>query len=439
MTGRRGGRPAGRDFKDSVRRALTGVLAALSSAVLATPVAAAASPAPLSRPADSAAVASVAVAACERGRAEGVESMVAVPWHHRWFDLERAWSLAGVRSDDPDANPPTITVAVVDTGVDIRQPQLAPVVLPGIDLVDGGDGRVDCTGHGTGIASLIAAARDTAVGFAGVAPNARILPVRVTERIDDISPDVAAVGVDWAVDQGARIVVLAFDVLTDSPALQAAVARAVEHDVLVVASGGVWPGDEVELQPYPATYPGVLGVNAVNAYGLVDSRAWPGFHVDLAAPGIEVTAAAPARGHTVYSGPDMAAATVAGVAALVWTRFPDASAENVAARLIATADPSPGGHGGPSYGSGIVSPVRALSEPFTAAAGPPEPTTLPPLTRPAAPPPGPGLSVAVAFGVASLSLVGFVLARRTLRSARENSQSQNGEQVQATAHTQANA
>ncbi len=355
---------------------------------------------------------------CARGRSEGTQPAADIPWERQWLGLDRAWTMAGTRAP--------VTVAVVDTGVDVRHPQLARAVLPGADFVDGGDGRVDCTGHGTGVASLVGARPDPQVPFAGVAPGARILPVRVAERIDeDLNPRLVARGVDWAVDRGARIVVLAYTLPADSAAVRAAVARAVSRDVLVIASAGTVDSDAVaQAVPVPAAYPGVLGVSAVDSTGTAQSDTYPGPHVDLAGPGVDITAAAPARGHTNYSGPDMAAAVTAGVAALVWAGTPDAAAGTVARRLAATADPSPGGTGSPSYGAGIVNPVRALGEP--PATGEPRAATgfLPVTADTSEPGPARGAVVSAVCVVAALGAVGLGALRRARR--RPGTQKGNG-------------
>src|SRR5947207_3073566 len=98
----------------------------------------------------------------------------AAPWAQTRFDLRRLTTIADGHG---------ITVAVVDSGVDASHPQLAGAVLRGEDLLSpGGTAQRDCIGHGTAVASIIAAAPATGAGFAGLAPRVRILPFRVTER-----------------------------------------------------------------------------------------------------------------------------------------------------------------------------------------------------------------------------------------------------------------
>jgi hypothetical protein len=128
-----------------------------------------------------------------------------------------------------------------------------------------------------------------------------------------------------------------------------------------------------------------------------------------------MVAAAPARGHTTYSGGDLAAASTAGVASLVMAGRPDLPAGAVAARLIATADPAPGGAHSPSYGAGIVNPVRALSEPLASPAAGPIGESIPLAVRPEQPGPGPGVAVAGVFAIASLAVIGLATLRRVRR------------------------
>jgi len=354
--------------------------------------------------------AAAAAEPCAAGRSEGTGPAPGVPWERQWLDLDRVWTMT--------EQSPSLLVAVVDTGVDARHPQLRRATVAGKDFVDGGDGRTDCTGHGTAVASLVGARPDRAVAFAGVAPQTRILPVRVAERIDDrMEPGLVAAGVDWAVSKGARILVMAYTLPADSGAVRAAVARAVKRGVLVVASAGlVSGGDQPQGAPVPATYPGVLAVSAVDGAGTAQQGTMPGPHVDLAAPGTTVTAAAPARGHTNYSGPDMAAAITAGVAALVWAGDRDADAATVVRRLTATADPSPGGWGSPSYGAGILNPVRALSEPV-ATVDRVAATRFAPAAAPATPPRARGVLVGAAFAGAALGMLALGMLRRTRRRA----------------------
>ncbi|SCL16836.1 type VII secretion-associated serine protease mycosin [Micromonospora inyonensis] len=258
-------------------------------------------------------------------------------------------------------------VAVIDSGVDRRHPQLAGRVLDGTDYLDpGDDGGRDCAGHGTGVASVIAAAPRAGVAFRGLAPGARILPVRVSEQqvVDGresgrtVSAAVFARAIRWAVDRGADVLNLSVVLYADDPAVRAAVAYAVERDVVVVAAAGNLHA-EGDPRPYPAAYDGVIGVGAISANGLRADFSQVGGHVDVVAPGSDVLMAAPGRGHRRAEGTSYATPFVAATAALLRDYRPELTAAQIAQRIVATADPAPGR--GAGYGAGVLNPYRAVT------------------------------------------------------------------------------
>ncbi|SCL24500.1 type VII secretion-associated serine protease mycosin [Micromonospora nigra] len=259
-----------------------------------------------------------------------------------------------------------VTVAVVDSGVDPRHPQLAGRVLAGTDLLDpNGDGRRDCVGHGTGVASIIAATPRDGVAFRGLAPGVRILPVRVSEqqvvdgRESGRTVDAAdfARAVRWAVDRDADVLNLSVVLYADDPAVRAAVAHALARDVVVVAAAGNLHGSG-DPRPYPAAYDGVLGVGAISADGSRADFSQTGTYVDLVAPGSDVVVCAPGQGHHRAEGTSYAAPFVAATAALLRGYRPELTAAEVTRRLVSTADPAPDG----GYGAGVLNPYRAVTE-----------------------------------------------------------------------------
>ena len=299
---------------------------------------------------------------CQPAVAPGVVS-TATPYEARLYDLPRLASLATGRG---------VRVAVVDSGVDARHPQLTGRVDTGRDLLHGDPtGRQDCVGHGTGVASIIAARPVDGVPFHGLAPQATVVPVRISEREQiggervgvDGSPAAFARAIAWAADPAggnAQVINLSLVLTDDDAAVRRAVARAVAAGVVVVAAAGnVGPAGPT---PYPAAYPGVIGVAAVTAGGVRAAFSQRGAHVDLAAAGDGVTVAAPGAGHRTGQGTSYAAPYVSATAALILQRFPAATPAQVQRRLIATADPAPGGVRSDDYGYGLLNPYRALTE-----------------------------------------------------------------------------
>jgi membrane-anchored mycosin MYCP len=290
----------------------------------------------------------------------------AAPYEDRLYDLARLAPLAdgsGVR------------VAVVDSGVDPGHPQLRGRVAAGRDYLRGNpDGRQDCVGHGTAVASIIAARPAGGVAFHGLAPGATIVPVRISEQEEIAGRAVGVRGssadfaraIDWAADPAggdAQVINLSLATTRDDPRVRRAVRRAVARGVVVVAAVGN-DGEPARGNPtpYPAAYPDVIGVGAIGADGSRAPYSQHGAYVDVMAAGDRVTVAAPPAGHTRAAGTSYAAPFVAATAALLRQRFPTLSPAQVARRIIATADPAPGGRRSDGYGYGLLNPYRALTE-----------------------------------------------------------------------------
>jgi membrane-anchored mycosin MYCP len=265
-----------------------------------------------------------------------------------------------------------VRVAVVDSGVDVRNPQLKGQVAAGRDLLHGApDGRRDCVGHGTAVAGIIAGLPDGGSGVQGLAPGATIIPVRVSEDTDSngrqqapqsrSSADAFAAAITWAAGPAnADVINISLVMPQADPAVRDAVAAAVRSGVVVVAAAGNGGPDAGVV--YPAGFPGVVGVAAVAPDGTLAGYSQPGPHVDIAAFGDQVTALAPVRGHRAVQGTSFAAPFVSATAALLRERFPDDSGAEIVDRLLRSADPAPGGAGSPEYGVGLLNPYRALSE-----------------------------------------------------------------------------
>ena len=266
-----------------------------------------------------------------------------------------------------------VTVAVVDSGVDAGHPDLTGQVLPGIDLVatGGGDGRTDPVGHGTTVAGLIAGRSDDDIGVMGLAPHAKILPVRVLDaenRYDDAL--IVAKGVRWAVDNGAEVINLSLGGSGTSPALAAALDYAFARDVVVVACTGNHSTDPAPAagQPrpatevwYPAREPGVLAVTGLDRETeSLWSGSITGAATVLAAPSTGLVGARPG-GTWKVQGTSFAAPLVSATAALVRAKWPEMSAATVVNRLITTASDLGAVGRDDRYGYGLVDPVAALT------------------------------------------------------------------------------
>ena len=254
-------------------------------------------------------------------------------------------------------------VAVVDSGVDAN-PQFEDRVIVGPDLVAGTKRGIppgaDCVGHGTAVASIIAAAPMRGISFTGVAPAARILSVKISGT-DTFPTSATPQGIMDAVQFGADVINLSLATTDDVPALRHAVAYALSHNVVVVAAAGNDVPQDGTGPFYPAAYPGVLSVGAAGPGGALAPFSDRRTQVGVTAPGVNVTSAYPGTFPDAYnpdqSGTSFAAAYVSGVAALVRATHPRLNPAQVVARIEATAR----GSTGPGTGHGLIDPVRAVT------------------------------------------------------------------------------
>lgn len=306
------------------------------------------------------------------------------------------WAQRTIRPEQvaPFATGAGVTVATLDTGVQGDIPQFAGHVLTGADFLHGdgkGRGDQDCSGHGTGVASIIAA---QSTYLHGLAPGVRILPVKVTEgdpaqdqggeeqKRDPITPENFAKAITWAVDRQADVINMSIAWEEDHPAIRAAVKDAVERGVVLVASGGNKDKDGNSRISYPVGYDGVVGVGAVNEQGVVSPVSESGDWIDICAPGDSVTFAAPDGKYGSSTGTSLSAPFVSATAALVIESHPELRGKGaeVVKRILATASPAPGGMRSRLYGVGIVDPYRAVTDEMAPGAAPAsmEPMTVAP-------------------------------------------------------------
>ncbi|WP_406455469.1 type VII secretion-associated serine protease mycosin [Streptomyces sp. NBC_00876] len=281
----------------------------------------------------------------------------------------RPWPLQRVLLDElwQDTRGKGVRVAVIDTGVDDTNPQLASAVdaSAGADYIGGAgsDGTVDEVGHGTKVAGIIAARPLDGTGFVGLAPEATIVPIRQNDERNSGTDATMAAAIDHAIAEGVRVINISQDTarpLTGESALGRAVARAIGEDIVVVASAG---NDGLDGRPkptYPAAFDGVLAVAASDRNNERAPFSQTGHFVGVAAPGVDIVSTVPGNGQCTDSGTSFAAPYVTGVAALLRAKYPRWTARQVVARIEQTAERSVNGHDD-FIGWGVVDPVRSLS------------------------------------------------------------------------------
>ncbi|GAA0633671.1 type VII secretion-associated serine protease mycosin [Streptomyces thermocarboxydovorans] len=290
----------------------------------------------------------------------------------------RQWALDALHTDEVwrTTKGEGVTVAVLDTGVDSDHPDLAGNVLTGKDLIGFGAGPGDraWARHGTAMAGIIAGhghGPGNADGVMGVAPEAKILPVRVILEDRDPSRSKArstrggalAEGIRWAADHGADVINLSLGDDSASAHPEAgedeAIQYALRKGISVVASAGNG-GEKGDHVSYPAAYPGVIAATAVDRYGTRASFSTRRWYATVSAPGVDVIIADPDRKYYEGWGTSAAAAFVSGAVALIRSAHPGLTPAQVKRLLEDTARNAPAGGRDDSRGFGFIDPAAAI-------------------------------------------------------------------------------
>lgn len=257
---------------------------------------------------------------------------LASPWPYERTSLPAAW--------DVTTGNPSVVVALLDSGIDRAQPDLANV-MAGWDFVNGDADPADDLGHGTMVAGTLAAQLGNGLGATGVCPRCAILPVKVLGSDNRAAWSDVARGILWATDNGADVINISLDGPSPSQLVADAVSYANARGVIVVAAGG---NAGSSTPSYPSSHPGVIGVAATDANDALYSWSNRGRHLELAAPGCVSTTyrtvESPAYGGAC--GTSFAAPMVAGVAALLLAANPRMTRTEVERALLSAADPLPG-------------------------------------------------------------------------------------------------
>ncbi len=277
-----------------------------------------------------------------------------------------------------------VTVAVIDSGVNPYVSDLNRSVVTGPDFtgVHTSTASQNWGVHGTWMASLIAGhGHDGGFsGVIGVAPQARILSIRVIpDRADphykryEREPETfiqqsLARGIDYAVAHGARVISMSIGYSAPSAAVRRALQAAYDHGVVVVASAGNSGGPSGSSrageapESFPANYPGVISVGAVKSSGAVAGFSSDNLSVQVAAPGVNVPAQGRDGQYWLVSGTSPACALVAGIAAIIKSKYPGLTPDLVAGAMTSTTTDRPARGYDSQVGFGIVDAAAALAK-----------------------------------------------------------------------------
>ncbi|MFG2005924.1 S8 family serine peptidase [Spirillospora sp. NPDC048911] len=274
-----------------------------------------------------------------------------------------------------------VTVAVVDSGTDPKQPDLRGSVITGPNMIADVDrGAKPKRLHGTAMAALIAGhghGPGGGSGIIGIAPKARILAIRAIAEEEDASygryksdseGDGVADGIRYAADHGADIINLSLGQYEEERDEREAIGYAIKKGVVVIASAGNDGDRKRKLDrdgfapySYPASYPGVIGVAATTPGHDRAKFSNRNYSVVVGAPGDDIVFGLPGGEYGVGAGTSPASAIVSGVAALIRSKHPKLPPALVAQALVDSAKNGPSGKYNPELGFGEVNAVRALS------------------------------------------------------------------------------
>lgn len=260
-----------------------------------------------------------------------------------------------------EVNTSEVTIAILDTGVDLYHPDLKANLVEGINLIDKKMPPQDDNGHGTNVAGIVGAIGNNDEGIAGLVWNAKIMPIKVLDEQGEGDSFLVGQGIRYAVDNGAKIVLLSLGEPIYTPFMKEAVDYAESKDVLVVAASG----NEGNRLNYPSAFANVLSVGAVDLEDDYETYSNYGQQLDVVAPGEGIYTTKLGGGYTSNVGTSMAAPQVAGLAALIYQKYPILTPAEVRDLIKFTADDV----GRPGWdiltGYGRINVAKALTSPLS--------------------------------------------------------------------------
>jgi len=287
------------------------------------------------------------------------------------------WGMVKVQASeawDVTTGSPDVTIAILDTGVDLDHPDLASKIVANINFSSSSTVD-DVHGHGTHVAGIAAAITNNGIGVAGLGYRATIMNVKVLGD-DGLGYDSwIAKGIIWAADNGAEVINLSLGSPAPGSTLETAIKYAWSKGVVVVAAAGNY-GNSAPC--YPAYYTNCIAVAGTDHYDRLAGWSNYGDWVDVAAPGVNIVSTLINSGYGYKSGTSMASPHAAGLAALVFTVVTDSNGngrlnDEVRARIEANCDDI----GVTGIGAGRINAYKAVSSdtPAPPSAPPPSPAT----------------------------------------------------------------
>jgi len=280
--------------------------------------------------------------------------MQTLPWGVDRIDAELIWATTSAD---------LIKVGIIDTGIDIKHPDLKDNLKGGVNTIRATSSYTDDNGHGTHVAGIVGALNNT-IGVVGVGPQIDLYGVKVLDRRGSGYLSDVIEGLDWAVQNRMQVVNVSLGTSSDVQSFREAVQRVNSAGIVQVAAAG----NSGAAVIFPAAYPEVIAVSATDNTDTIASWSSRGLEVDLAAPGVNIYSTYKGSKYTTLSGTSMASPHVAGAAALVLSvpskcdyNFDSVcSPAEVQQRLEATAEDIGVSGRDDLYGYGLVDAEKAV-------------------------------------------------------------------------------